>query len=161
MRPTDDRLFVKPLPHAEATESGLIIPDAAKGKQTKGEVTHVGDALDDHGKPLITCVVGDHILYPENAGMEFNYHDVDMKVIRWGDVQAILDRDVKSAEEVIKASGSFDVVVVETQFKGTIKERLLVNICGEQFFLQGNIFTPFAMDVTKPTEPEVPLLIQP
>lgn len=138
MKPTDDRIFVKPLPHEDLTESGLIIPEAAKGKQTRVEVMYIGDKVD----PEKHCRVADYVLIPENAGMEFSYNDVDMKVVRWLDVQAILDRNVKSAEEVIRDHRTFNLTVLETVNKGTVKEKFLVDLNGHKFYLQGNSFEP-------------------
>ncbi len=51
LRPLSDRVIVKQSEAEEKTKSGIILPDAAKEKPTKGKVIAVGPGkLDDNGK---------------------------------------------------------------------------------------------------------------
>jgi hypothetical protein len=91
----------------------------------------------------IDCKPGDYVLFPEQAGMDFTYNDVDLKVIRWGDIQAILDRDVKTAEDILKAKDSdLQIEVFDTVMEGTVKEKLIISLNGQRFALQGNALEP-------------------
>lgn len=143
-KPTEDRLFIRPLPLAEKTGSGLYIPEDAKGKPTQGEVIAIGDAVNDKGEPVIKCKIGDHVMFPEHAGTDFNIDDLDLRVIRWSDIQAILDRNIENAEEIIRSSKDVSFEFFDTVLPGTVKEKVLLKINGKPFMLQGNILEPMA-----------------
>jgi predicted metalloendopeptidase len=52
LRPLQDRVIVKQSDAEEKTKSGIVLPDSAKEKPTKGKVIAVGPGkLDDKGKP--------------------------------------------------------------------------------------------------------------
>jgi chaperonin GroES len=152
MRPTDDRITIKPLPADERTRSGFIIPEEAKSKPSRGEVMYIGPGTKDI---TIGCQVGDIVLFPEHAGIEFNYLGVDLKTIRWGDVQMVLDREVLSAEEGIRKNMvdipedglPFVLRIIEDVLPGTISQKLRVRITGIEFYLQGNILLPITDEV--------------
>lgn len=139
MRPTGDRLYIKPLPGDDLTESGLIIPEAAKGKPTRAEVLAIGDLVD----PEKHTFPGDIILFPENAGMDFTLDNVDMKAIRWNDVQGTGFEQVPSAQEIIRKNrleetDFITVKILQHLNAGTVKEKFLIQIHGKKFYLQGN-----------------------
>lgn len=136
------------------TKSGFIIPEAAKGRPTKGEVLFVGD------DPAVICIPGDHVVFPEHAGYDFNYCDVDLKVIRWADIHAIMPRDVLTLEEHIRRLVAVDnqvhLSVVDEEFAGTIASRLRVVVrpidrdgFTMDFWLQGNVLIPIPAVVEK------------
>ncbi len=51
IRPLDDRVVVEPLEAEEKTQGGIVLPDSAKEKPTKGKVVSVGEGkLLDSGK---------------------------------------------------------------------------------------------------------------
>ena len=53
LRPLADRVIVKQSEAEEKTKSGILLPDTAKEKPTKGKVISVGPGkLDDKGKPM-------------------------------------------------------------------------------------------------------------
>jgi chaperonin GroES len=43
IRPLDDRVVIEPLEAEEKTQGGIVLPDSAKEKPTKGKVISVGD----------------------------------------------------------------------------------------------------------------------
>ena len=54
LKPLGDRLIVKPVEEEETTASGIVLPDTAKEKPTKGKVVAVGDGkLDDDEKAAV------------------------------------------------------------------------------------------------------------
>lgn len=141
MRTPGDRIWIRPLPKDTISAGGVIIPDSANGKPTKAEVILIGD------DPKIGCVVGDLVLFPEHAGFEFNWEGSDLKVIRWTDIQMILDRDVKSAQQLLKEN--IDPIIVEEKInEGMTNEMFVLDISGQKFHLQGNVLMP----VIKPKE---------
>jgi chaperonin GroES len=72
LRPLQDRVIVKQSEAEEKTKSGILLPDAAKEKPTKGKVVAVGPGkLDDNGKPMeIGLRVGDTVYYGKYSGTD-------------------------------------------------------------------------------------------
>ena len=56
LRPLQDRIIVKRLDEESKTKGGIIIPDTAKEKPQRGEVTAVGD-----DEEMINVAVGDTV----------------------------------------------------------------------------------------------------
>lgn len=165
MRPTEDRILIRPLPEDSLSKGGLFIPESAKGKPTRGEVLKIGEGTKDN--PTTQAMPDNHIAFPETAGYDFNLHGVDVKVIRFGDVLAILDRDVMTLEEHLRLNGvmvpegreaigaEFVIKIVDEELPGTSKSRLRVmvrplNQDGDtkDYYLQGNILTPIKDETT-------------
>jgi len=87
MRPTLDRVLIKPSPPDEVTKGGLIIPEEAKSPPTQGQVIATGPGRRDE---KIDCTEGDMVMFPEAAGYDFEYQEEVYKIIRWSDVIAVL-----------------------------------------------------------------------
>ena len=71
IKPLYDRLVVKPIEAEETSLGGIIIPDAAKEKPTKGEVIAVGEGkfIDATGGVRAPKVkVGDKVIYGQYSG---------------------------------------------------------------------------------------------
>lgn len=138
MRTTEDRVIIRPLPKDDVSLGGIIIPEDAKGKPTKAEVLLIGD------DPKIKCKPGDKIMFPENAGTDFNWNGVDQKVIRWVDIHMIFERSDRepAAQEIIAESNEAIVAVKGTIGAGTSGEKLELFINGKPFYLQGNVLIP-------------------
>ena len=60
IRPLADRVLVEPLAAETTTASGLIIPDSAKEKPSKGIIIAVGTGTKEEA---LTVKVGDTVLY--------------------------------------------------------------------------------------------------
>ena len=65
LRPLADHVVVKPLEESDRTSGGIILPDTAKEKPTKGEVVAVGSGrVLGNGRVVPLAVkVGDRVLY--------------------------------------------------------------------------------------------------
>ncbi len=85
LQPLGARVLVKITPEETTTKSGLVLPDTAKEKPQRGEVTAVGE--DDE---MINVKVGDTVLFPKYTGTEFKIEDEDYLVIESGDLLAIV-----------------------------------------------------------------------
>ena len=93
IKPLYDRLVVKPIEAEETSVGGIIIPDAAKEKPTKGEVVAVGEGkvIDATGGVRAPKVkVGDKVIYGQYSGSPYKYEGVEYKIIKEDDVLAIL-----------------------------------------------------------------------
>jgi len=72
-------VIVKQSEAEEKTKSGIVLPDTAKEKPTKGKVIAVGPGrLDDSGKPMeIGLRVGDTVYYGKYSGQAVDVADPD------------------------------------------------------------------------------------
>jgi chaperonin GroES len=87
MQPIHDLVLIKPVDPQTKTSSGLIIPDSAIEKQSKGTVIAHGDGI--KGEP-ITVKKGDMVLYKKGAGMEVEYEGLSHLLMRETDIMAII-----------------------------------------------------------------------
>ncbi len=85
--PLADRVIVKSAKAEETTASGIIIPDTAKEKPSKGKVVAVGAGKKD--EPM-TVKVGDEVLYGKYAGTEIKIDGDDYLIMRESDIFAIV-----------------------------------------------------------------------
>lgn len=90
IRPLDDRVVVKPLEAEEKTKGGIVLPDTAKEKPTKGKVISVGEGrLLDNGKRAELLVKkGDQVLYGKYAGTEITVGGKEYLIIKESDILA-------------------------------------------------------------------------
>jgi chaperonin GroES len=87
IKPLADRVLVEPIAAETTTASGLIIPDSAKEKPSKGTVIAVGNGTKD--EPM-TVKVGDTVLYGKYAGTELKLEGTDYLIMRESDIFAIV-----------------------------------------------------------------------
>ena len=91
LKPLGDRLIVKAIEEEETTASGIVLPDTAKEKPTKGKVVAVGDGKvnEDTGKRTpLDVSEGDTVLYSKYGGTEVPFEGEDLLVLRESDVLA-------------------------------------------------------------------------
>jgi chaperonin GroES len=92
VQPLGDRILVKPVDGELKTKGGIILPDTAKEKPSKGKVVAVGKGklLDDGKVKELEVKVGDTVLYGRYGGTEIKYKDEDMLILRESEVLAIV-----------------------------------------------------------------------
>lgn len=91
LKPLGDRLIVRAVEEEETTASGIVLPDTAKEKPSKGEVLAVGDGKinEDTGKrTALDVAVGDIVLYSKYGGTEIKVDGEELLVLRESDVLA-------------------------------------------------------------------------
>lgn len=93
IRPLHDRLVVKRQEEERASKGGIIIPDSAKEKPSRGIVQAVGTGklLDSGDVRKLDVKVGDIILFGKYAGTEVSIDGNDLIVMREEDVLAVVD----------------------------------------------------------------------
>jgi chaperonin GroES len=93
LRPLGDHIVVKPIEEGEVKKGGIIIPDTAKEKPSKGEVTAVGTGktADDGKKIAMELKVGDKVIYSKYGGNEFKIDDVEYLIMTQEDVLAVIE----------------------------------------------------------------------
>ncbi len=91
LRPLGDRVLVKRMKTEEKTDSGIIIPDAAKEKAQTGTILAVGPGRKNANGVLIPLEiqVGDIIYFSKYSGNEAGD---DYLIIREEDVLGIVSR---------------------------------------------------------------------
>ena len=87
IKPLADRVLVEPMQAEEKTASGIIIPDTAKEKPSKGKVVAVGKGTKDEEMQV---KAGDVVLYGKYAGTELNIDGKDYLMMRQSDILAVI-----------------------------------------------------------------------
>ncbi len=92
--PLDDRIVVEQHEAEEKTAGGIVLPDQAKEKPTRGKVVAAGPGkMLETGNRAPMCVkVGDDVLYGKYSGTEIDLNGKKYTVIRENDVLGVIDR---------------------------------------------------------------------
>ena len=93
LKPLQDRVIVKQTEAEEKTKSGIVLPDSAKEKPTKGKVIAVGPGkLNEKGKPMEVGVrVGDSVYYGKYAGTDVEVEGQKYVILRENDILGVLE----------------------------------------------------------------------
>ena len=92
IKPLHDRVVVKPIEAEEVSAGGILIPDSAKEKSTKGEVVAVGPGKKtEDGKILpVDLKAGDKVLFGKYAGQSVKVDGEELLVIREDEILAVV-----------------------------------------------------------------------
>ncbi len=90
IRPLDDRVVVEPLEAEDKTAGGILLPDTAKQKPTRGRVLAVGPGklLDSGQRCQLAVVKGDEVIYGRYAGNDITVERKEIKILRESDILA-------------------------------------------------------------------------
>ena len=93
IRPLHDRGIVRRTEEEKTTASGLIIPDSATEKPSKGEILAAGNGrVNDNGDVFALDVkVGDQVLFGQYAGTEIKVDGETLLVMREDDIVAVVE----------------------------------------------------------------------
>ncbi|MCK6484660.1 MAG: co-chaperone GroES [Phycisphaerae bacterium] len=93
LRPLDDRVIVEQSEAEEKTAGGIVLPDTAKEKPTRGTVMAVGPGklLDTGNRAPMSVKVGNNVLYGKYAGTEVDVSGKKYYVLRETDILAIVE----------------------------------------------------------------------
>ena len=93
LKPLADRVIVKQSEAEEKTASGIVLPDAAKEKPTKGKVVSVGPGkFDDNGKRMALGVkTGDTVYYGKYSGTDVEVDGDKFVILRESDILGVLE----------------------------------------------------------------------
>ena len=87
LKPFEDRVLIEPEEVAESkSKAGIILPDTAKEKPSRGKVVEVGTDEDIAEK----IKVGDTIIYAKFTGDEIELEDKKYLIISRGDILAVI-----------------------------------------------------------------------
>jgi len=90
-RPLGDRLLVEPIAAETKSKGGIIIPDTAGEKPTRGKVlaTGPGARAEDGRLIALDVKVGDVVLYGKWSGTEVKLDGRDLVIMKESDVFGI------------------------------------------------------------------------
>lgn len=93
IKPMNDRVLVKPLNPETVTKSGIVIPDTAQEKPSRGTVVRVGQGriLTDGSVAELTVRENDTILYPKHAGIPVKIEEEDYLVLKEDEILGIFE----------------------------------------------------------------------
>lgn len=93
LKPLADRVIVKPSEAEEKTKTGILLPDTAKEKPTKGKIIAVGPGkLDDKGRRIELPVrVGDVVYYGKYSGTDVEINAEKFVILRESDILGVLE----------------------------------------------------------------------
>jgi chaperonin GroES len=96
-RPLHDRVVVKRLEEDGKSAGGIIIPDTAKEKPSRGEVLAVGPgARDESGNINAPDVkLGDIVLFGKWSGAEVKIDGADLLIMKESDILGVVEGSTK------------------------------------------------------------------
>jgi chaperonin GroES len=93
LQPLGDRVVVRREESEQRTAGGIVLPDAAKEKPTRGVIEAVGNGklLDDGTRGKLQVRVGDRVLFTSWAGETFKVSEEELLLMREEDILAVLE----------------------------------------------------------------------
>ena len=93
IRPLQDRVVVKRMEEERTSAGGIVIPDSATEKPSRGEVLAVGNGkVNSNGdvRPL-DVKAGDQVLFGKYAGTEVMVDGEDVLIMREEDILGVFE----------------------------------------------------------------------
>ena len=93
LQPLGDRVVIERDESEEVTSGGIVLPDSAKDKPTRGRIVSVGDGklLDDGTRSKFQVKVGDHVLFNSYGIDTFTVDDQELLLAHESEILAIID----------------------------------------------------------------------
>ena len=92
IQPLGDRVVVDREEAEGVTAGGIVLPDAAKDKPSRGRIVAIGNGrlLDDGSRSKFQVKVGDRVLFSSYAGEQFKLGDDELLLMREEDILAVI-----------------------------------------------------------------------
>ena len=93
LQPLGDRVVVEREESETVTAGGIVLPDSAKDKPTRGKVVSVGNGrlLKDGQRAAPQVKAGDRVLFSSYAGEQFKLGDRELLLMREEDILAVME----------------------------------------------------------------------
>ncbi|MBL1261788.1 MAG: co-chaperone GroES [Thiotrichaceae bacterium] len=93
LRPLHDRAIVRRTEEERTSAGGIVIPDSATEKPSRGEVLAVGKGkrLDNGELAAMDIKAGDQVLFGKYAGTEIKIDGEELLVMTESDIMGIFD----------------------------------------------------------------------
>jgi chaperonin GroES len=93
LKPLHDRVIVKPADAETKTASGILLPDSAKEKPTRGEIIAAGSGKVDSNTGKVhpmNVKVGDHVYYGKWSGTEVEVDGQKLVIVKESDLLGVV-----------------------------------------------------------------------
>jgi len=93
LRPLGDRVIIKRVEEEAVSAGGIVLPDSAKEKPSRGEILAVGNgSTNDKGdtRPM-SVKVGDNVLFGKYSGTEVEVDGDELLVMSESDIIAVVE----------------------------------------------------------------------
>ncbi|MBN1591363.1 MAG: co-chaperone GroES [Pirellulales bacterium] len=93
IEPLGDRVVVEREDSEAVTSGGIVLPDSAQDKPSRGKIVSVGNGplLDDGTRGKMQVKRGDRVLFSSYAGEEFKLGDRELLLMREEDILAVIE----------------------------------------------------------------------
>jgi chaperonin GroES len=93
LQPLGDRVVLQREESEERTSGGILLPDSAKDKPSRGRVISVGNGrlLDDGTRGQMQVKVGDRVIFGSYAGETFKIGDEEYLLMREDEILAVIN----------------------------------------------------------------------
>ncbi len=93
LQPMGERLVIQREEGESTTAGGIVLPDSAKEKPSRGKVVAIGTGklLDDGSRSKSQLKVGDRVLFSSYAGENVEIDDVEYLLMREDDVLGVIE----------------------------------------------------------------------
>ncbi len=93
IRPLHDRVIVRRMEEERTSAGGIVIPDSATEKPSKGEVLAIGNGkiLENGEVRGLDVKAGDKVLFGKYSGTEVKVDDEELLVMREDDIMAVIE----------------------------------------------------------------------
>ena len=95
LKPTNDRILIKPIDEGEQTYGSIVIPDMGKEKPEMGEVLAIGPGRQSELDPrklinVRSCKVGDIVLVPKIGTLRIDFEGDEYYIAQDREVLAVI-----------------------------------------------------------------------
>jgi chaperonin GroES len=93
IQPLGDRVVVEREESESKTAGGIVLPDTAKDKPSRGKIIAIGDGrlLDDGKRSKLQVKVGDKVLFTSYAPEQIKINDQELLLMREEDILAVIE----------------------------------------------------------------------
>lgn len=93
IRPLHDRVLVRRMEDETVSAGGILIPDNAKEKPSRGEILAIGNGkhLENGDVRALEVKVGDKVLFGKYSGNEVKVDGEELLVMREDDIVGIIE----------------------------------------------------------------------
>ena len=93
LQPLGDRVVIEREESESRTAGGIVLPDSAKDKPSRGVVVSIGDGrlLEDGSRGALQVKIGDRVLFSAYAGDSIKVNDQELLLMREDDILAVIE----------------------------------------------------------------------
>ena len=93
LKPSNDRILIKPIDEGEQTYGNIVIPDMGKEKPEMGEVVSVGPGrLSEFGQFIrVNAKIGDIVLVPKIGTLRIDFEGEEYYIVQDREILATIN----------------------------------------------------------------------